>query len=199
MTRPTRLLDPVKVRSARLAQGYPERALSGMLGVSNRVIDRLEAGHDQANLDLRFVRDLASALGRDISELLAADVPEALEDPDAVDAGDVARIGAVLAADGGHVQIDVATQALRWTRARTLVALHSLDEGLRPVGQRLAWLGDHSVVLTAGPVDDAVSTTVQRRDVSLFGLDVAESRLLHQLLATGVPARIGDWDRHVRR
>lgn len=83
------VLDPDKVRRARLARGYPERALSGILSVSNRVIHRLEHGTDQSELDLRFVAELAAALDCDVADLLAGPPPGTEAPGDAPDASDV--------------------------------------------------------------------------------------------------------------
>lgn len=199
---PVIVLDPAKVRAARLARGYPERVLSGILGVSNRVIDRLEEGCDQAHLDLRFVHELATALGRDVADLLPDTPPgpdQESRPDDRVEAGDVEKVGALLASDGGQVHIDIAAQALGWSRARTLVALHNLEGRLRPTGQRLAWLDELSVSLAAAPIDGAVPAAVTRRDITIFGLNLEQTRMLHQLIVTGTPARIGDWDARHRQ
>jgi hypothetical protein len=97
-----------------------------------------------------------------------------------------------------RVVIDVAVQAFGWTRARTLPVLHRLEENLPPVGQRIAWLGDHTVSLAAAPVDEGVAVTVRRSDVGHYGLDATDAMMLHQLITTGVPARNGSWDRKKR-
>lgn len=196
---PCIILDPAKVRAARLALGYPERLLSGALGVSNRVIDRIEEGADQSNLDLRFLRDLCGILGCTIHDLLVdpeaqVETSEEDENADVIHETDVETVGALLAADGGTLHVDMAARVLGWTRNRTLVALHRVEARLRPAGQRLAWLDDMSVTLAAGPTPEGVTAKVRRRDVSVYGITSDTAKLLHQLIATGTAARIGDWD-----
>lgn len=210
------IIDPAKVRRYRLAAGYPERILSGVLGVSNRVIDRIEEGCDQSNLDVRFLVDLSAALGCTLADLLLdMTTPGALqqdladesrgvadreaigstdEEPDVCADGDVAAMGALLASEPGEVQIDIAALALGWTRNRTLVALHELHERLASVGQRLGWLGDYSVRLLAAPVDKPVETAARRADLATNGIKAPAAQMIHQLIATGVPARLGSWD-----
>jgi transcriptional regulator with XRE-family HTH domain len=205
---PTRLLDPIEVRRRRLAAGYSERALSGLLGVSNRVIDRIEEGNDQSNLDVRFITKLAEALGCSPAELLAETrgEPPLVEgqgesnetDADMCGGNDPEIVGALLAADRCELHVDIAANALGWTRTRTLVALHDLAATLAPAGQRLSWLGDYSVRLMAAPVIDEIEVAVRTAQIALDGLNVDDAAMIHQLIATGVPARLGDWDRFRR-
>jgi transcriptional regulator with XRE-family HTH domain len=191
------LLDPRKVRRQRLAVGYSERVLSGILGVSNRVIDRIEGGHDQGNLDVRFIARLAKALACQPAELLQDDDPPTAGDdgdPDACDPTDLAVVGALLASDRTEVNIDVAALSLGWTRDRVLVALLQLGPALARLGQRLSWLGDYSVRLVAAPVCERTESAARRAEIAVNGLDIDSAGMIHLLVVTGRPARLGDWD-----
>jgi hypothetical protein len=191
------LLDPRKVRQQRLAVGYSERVLSGILGVSNRVIDRIEGSYDQGNLDVRFIARLSEALACRPIELMQDDDPFAAEgvgEPDMCDPRDLATLGALLASDRTEVNIDLAALSLGWTRDRVLVALHQLGPALASVGQRLSWLGDYSVKVVAAQVCERTEKTARRTDIALNGLDIESAGMVHQLIATGRPARLGDWD-----
>ena len=191
------LLDPHKVRRQRLAVGYSERALSGILGVSNRVVDRIEEGHDQSNLDVRFIVKLSDALACLPAELLRDEEPPTAEDDgdaDACDPTDLAVIGALLASDRTEVNIDIAALSLGWTRNRVLVALLQLDPALDRLGQRLSWLGDYSVRLVAAPVCEQAEKAARTTEIAVNGLDIESAGIIHQLVVTGRPARLGDWD-----
>ena len=191
------LLDPAKVRSYRIAVGYPERVLSGILGVSNRVIDRIENGSDQSHLDLRFVIDLATALGCTPADLLLTHAPDdesCSGDPDVCADSDVAAIGALVAASPGDLHVDIAATALKWTRDRTLVALHHLAEHLARVGQRLSWLGDYSVRILPAETDPDAEAAAHRADLAINGVFRPNAQMIHQLIETGRPGRLGEWN-----
>lgn len=194
------MLDPAKVRSRRIDAGYTERTLSGFLGVSNRVIDRLEEGRDQSHLDVRLITKLAEALAVTVAELLVEEPDTVLDtDQDECQPDDVALIGALVARTTNDLYIDLTADALNWTRPRTIRALHDLDRKLTQVGQRLSWLGDYSVRRCTQQIGPDLAETVGSRHVMLAGLNITEAKMLHQLIATGTTARIGDWDRWDRR
>ncbi len=192
------LLDPAKVRSYRIAVGYPERTLAGVLGVSNRVIDRIENGSDQSHLDFRFVLDLANALGCKPADLIMAHAPtdeHCTEDPDMCTDADVARIGALVAASPDDFNVDAAATALHWSRDRALVALHHLNRHLATVGQRLAWLGDHSVRILPAESDPDLKAAAARANLATNGIDMPAAKMIHQIIHTGQAGRIGEWGR----
>jgi len=181
-----RFLDPVKVRQARIRQGWAERNLSGTLGVSTQVLVRLEHGANQRYLTLAFLNQLASILGVTIAELTYDPVAVPTQPTaDTIESDDPATVGAVLAQTHSAVQLDTLATALIWTLPRVLLALDQLDTLLEPTGQRLCWHHDTHVQLANRPVADTTAAVVAASTLSENGPDLPEARLLAKLATTG--------------
>ena len=183
-------LDPVKVRQARLRQGWAEHPFAGALSVAPAVIRRLEHGRDQAAMTLAFVRDLTSLLGVTLADLLPDRADPEPYVSDVIEPGDPAAVGAVLASFQMPMGIDRLAVALCWTLERTLVALDALDGLLEPTGQRLAWHSDYRVQLAAHQMPEATA----RAAVSTLaedGIDLTQARLLAKVADAGRPGALG--------
>lgn len=200
MSRPARnyvrILDPAKVRQARIRQGWAEYTLSNALGVSTRVIDRIEHGQDQCYLSLLFVRDLASTLGVSVAELIldTAQDPTADTPDDTISSDDVRTVGALLSCQIAAVAVDALADTLHWTIERTLIALHELEDLLPPAGQRLVWLLDTHVQISPADHHQAAAG-LSRRNLYDRGIDQAQARLIARLATIGPAHRLGDIDR----
>lgn len=181
---PVHIVDPAKVRARRIEAGLAERELGSTLGLAVGVIRALERGGDQGYLNLRVVRDLARAIGTTPDDLLTDEpsTPASPAVPDAVEDGDVATVGAVLAEMQELVAVDTLAWSLRWTSARTLVALDRLEVELGAVGQRLRWLHDTMVGICAIRPDDTVLDAAASRSVAEEGIAPREASVLARMI-----------------
>lgn len=177
--RELRILDGDFVRSRRVLLGLSQRALAGALGVTPRVIWRIEHGMRQNELDVSFIVDLADALAVTPGQLLVSHQPVPRGVPgDRVDPADVSAVGGLLIGAGDWVLVDGIAEALGWTLGRTLLALDELGQRATAIGQRLAWLSDREVCL-CGDVDDELELgEVTARGVDTWGLTDEEAYLL---------------------
>lgn len=177
--RELRVLDGEVVRSRRVLLGLSQRALAAALGVTPRVIWRIEHGMRQNELDVSFIVDLSDSLAVTPAQLLLTHETTRRVDPgDQVDANDVRAVGAVLVGAGDWVLVDGVADALSWTRGRTLVALDDLGRRAMPLGQRVAWLSDREVCLCGDTDNEPELAHVTSRDVKTWGLDDDEAYLL---------------------
>lgn len=190
------LLDPVKLRNARIDAGITDSTLSGALGVAVNVIRSLEHGSDQCYLNLRFVRDLARALGVEPCDLFVdtTDPDRTAGSPDAVGVDDAATVGAVLAETAELTAVDTLASALGWTSSRTLIALDDLESRMVAVGQRLRWLHDSHVEVCAATTPEGVSASLSGRSVAENGLRRREVALLAELVERPLH-RVADIDK----
>lgn len=181
-----RILDPEKVRVRRVESGISELELGSMLGAAVWVTRALERGADQCHLDLRFVRDLARALGTDVDDLLesstAAQHHTVGSVEDVADPNDASAVGALLAETQELMAVDTIAWALGWTSARTLLALDELEQRLASVGQRLQWLQDSMVGVAACRLYDEVLHAAASRSIATDGISPREASVLARML-----------------
>jgi transcriptional regulator with XRE-family HTH domain len=178
------VIDPVVVRESRVARRLSIAVLGDLLGVSAGAIDHLEHGGEQNHLTVAFVAELARFLGLTVAELLApiAETPGGAGD--LVDPEDPATVGRILS-EVGTVLLDDLAGGLQWSLGRTLYALSTLEERLRPVGQRLSWLADSQVAIVPAPGPAVTVQAVTRRTATAWGLNVDDTAHLSWIAAKG--------------
>lgn len=143
---------------------------------------------------MRFLRDLAAALGVSITALFRSD-DEPVEPPgcaDVCDPSDVRRVGAVLAEAQTMTAVHALASALGWTLARTFVALDQLEASLDAAGQRLRWIHDSYVGICAADPDDDVLDVLAGSNFAIRGMNVNEAALLAKLANDGPQPRTAE-------
>jgi len=181
------LLDPQAIRNRRFSIRMSEFDVAEACGVESSVIRRLERGVDQSYLTLGFADDLAKILGCHPTDLFLLPEerldtpPETGPTEDGTPANDAAQIGALLAGLTEAVGVALLADTLGWPLHRTLRALDHLEESLKAVGQRIAWIADSHVKLTcAVPPEDAIEA-IARRQIADAGLTVSSAKALRKI------------------
>lgn len=185
------LLDGEVVRHRRTSAKLSVRALAGVLGVAPEVINRLEAGMRQNDLDVAFLVDLADKIGVTVEQLLL-DRPRrcaATEDPDEIGDGDVREAGAVLAGAADWVQLDDLAEVLGWTIERALVAVDRLTELAPNLGLRMAWAGDREVRFCGDLDAEPEVQKVTAKSITVWGMQLSEAKILGRLATGGRDVR----------
>lgn len=131
-----------------------------------------------------FVRDLAAPLRCTPNDLYIeqASAPNDAGAPDTIEAGDVARVGAVLAEFQSAAQIDTLAGALDWTLERTLIALEQLERLLEPPGNTSLGITTRTSN-SASPHGGAHAAAAALTNATYAndGPDITEARLLGSL------------------
>lgn len=130
---------------------------------------------------------MCSVLAAELHEL-APDHPDPAPPPGA-QAGDARRVGAVLARTDEWTPVVALADGFEWTLPRTLLALLTLEDTLRPTGQRLAWLGEHDVLLVGDAGDENVLNSLTADILTDRGLNGLQAAILLRTHRAGNPWR----------
>jgi transcriptional regulator with XRE-family HTH domain len=133
------------ITERRIAAGLTVRQLADQLGLRAAVLRRLEDDFpndaEGARLSVATLSRICAGLDLDVSEVLGG------EKPAACPAADDIKLEAALVEHGGVLSRDDLALALGWPLTRLERALLTLEQRLRPTGQRLRRVGWNSYTL----------------------------------------------------
>jgi len=145
--------------------GLTRRLMARAAGVSESVINQLEAGLIPPQMLARQLDPYAALLGMHVSELFGGFPPD---QPEAEPSNDGAALGALLWSCDQAVPREAVIEALGWDTPRLTAAAAALNSSLATCGMRLlAGPGELTIVTeaSAGPPTEQTAAVVRRQQL----------------------------------